>query len=407
MKRLAAYSCSALLTVLVVAPACSGDDDGAAPPLSTGGSGAGGRGGTGGRPSGGATANGGVAGADEPGGATPGGAAGSSGGGDGGSPDVGGAAGVGGEPFGTGGEPSPPPPPDLIEATGGPWPDSLTGICSNGATLSTCPQKGAPYFGQDGTYRLNVPSYTATATQLTDAVTGLTWQVSPPKEPLTQSEAASYCDGLELGGHDDWRLPSRVEYVSLLDEGKGAGYALPPAVPFDATGTYWTSSTSGVTVGLFFVVDDAVGGWNVVVEDSESPARCVRGAALTGSLQAEGGVVTDSMTGLVWQASELEATTRTWAEALDYCESLVLAGKSDWRLPSIKELATLVDEAAVTSPVIAAVFGAEAAKQYWSSTPTEPFLSSPAAFVLDTDFGIAATRSMTESIAARCVGSAG
>jgi Protein of unknown function (DUF1566) len=316
--------------------------------------------------------------------------------------ELGGAAGAGGERLGTGGEPQQPEP-DLIASSGGPWPDSFTGLCSNASTLTVCPKQGEAFFGQDGTYRINVPTYRATASTLTDEVTELVWQITPPEQPLTHTQATSYCDELELAGQTDWRLPTRLEYISLLDEGKGAGYALPADIPFDTTGTFWTASASGVTPTLFFVVDDAEGTWNVFLEGTELQARCVRGAALSGALEADNGVVIDTMTSLTWQASELTNARVTWEEALDYCETLGVGGKEDWRLPSIKELATLIDESATVAPVIAASFGAVAERKYWSSTPTAPFLSDPAAFVLDTDFGISMSLNMSETSAARCV----
>lgn len=52
--------------------------------------------------------------------------------------------------------------------------------------------------------------------------------------------------------------------------------------------------------------------------------------------------VEDNRTGLVWQRVAPTATYR-WKEALEYCEALALAGFSDWRLPSVKELMTIVD----------------------------------------------------------------
>lgn len=398
MTRLAALGCSTLLTLLFAAPACSEDKP---PPLGggadNGGEDGGGSGGGAGR--GGAPGEGGEDGGGQSEGGAQGGAASPQGGAVSG---TGGGPGAGGELQGSGGQPRQPEP-DLVTSSGGPWPDSLTGLCSNGVGLSGCPQQGDAFFGQDGTYRINVPAYTATSTTLSDQVTELVWQIAPPLQALTQAEAVTYCEALELGGQADWRLPTRLEYVSLLDQGKGAGYALPPAIPFDATGTFWTASASGVTPGLFFVVNDQEGTWNVVLQESPFAARCVRGEPRTGTLEAGTGVVTDTATRLTWQASELEDTPRTWEEALVYCETLSLGGKEDWRLPSVKELATLVDESATASPVIAAVFGSEAAADYWSSSPTAPFLASPAAFALDTDFGISLSRDMTETSTARCV----
>ncbi len=63
------------------------------------------------------------------------------------------------------------------------------------------------------------------------------------------------------------------------------------------------------------------------------------------------GTVTDGVTGLVWTASpDLDgdgtvdaADKRTWAEAVAGAAHLTLAGHRDWRLPTIKELYSLID----------------------------------------------------------------
>lgn len=57
------------------------------------------------------------------------------------------------------------------------------------------------------------------------------------------------------------------------------------------------------------------------------------------------GTVSDSITGLMWQQGDEQNDSgrRSWDEALDYCEGLNLAGYSDWRLPNVRELESIVD----------------------------------------------------------------
>ncbi|MBI4848584.1 MAG: DUF1566 domain-containing protein [Nitrospirae bacterium] len=78
------------------------------------------------------------------------------------------------------------------------------------------------------------------------------------------------------------------------------------------------------------------------------------------------GTVTDSRTGLVWQQGE--PGTKTWGAALSYCEGLSLGNKTDWRLPNIKELESLTDDARYYPAIDTLFFPGAYASYYWSST---------------------------------------
>jgi len=56
-----------------------------------------------------------------------------------------------------------------------------------------------------------------------------------------------------------------------------------------------------------------------------------------------GDVWLDSESGLTWQSGEdVGAKSFTWQQAVDYCDKLDWGGYTDWRLPSISELRTLI-----------------------------------------------------------------
>ena len=57
------------------------------------------------------------------------------------------------------------------------------------------------------------------------------------------------------------------------------------------------------------------------------------------------GTMTDNLTGLMWtkDASLPNVTMEYWNQAIDYCDNLTLAGYSDWRLPNVNELESLVN----------------------------------------------------------------
>ncbi len=94
------------------------------------------------------------------------------------------------------------------------------------------------------------------------------------------------------------------------------------------------------------------------------------------------GTVTDLNTGLMWQQSPELYDLSTHAEALGGAESFTLGGYDDWRLPTIKELYSLIDFTGSTYAQIPYIetdyfdfrFGDESLgerfidAQYWSST---------------------------------------
>lgn len=81
---------------------------------------------------------------------------------------------------------------------------------------------------------------------------------------------------------------------------------------------------------------------------------------------AQAGTVRDNATQLTWQQAT-DMTKRTWSEAATYCMQLQLAG-TGWRLPTLKELLTVVDPASTTAPVIdSKAFPGTPADTYWSS----------------------------------------
>ncbi len=104
------------------------------------------------------------------------------------------------------------------------------------------------------------------------------------------------------------------------------------------------------------------------------------GYAYAGNFTDKGdGTVTDSSTGLIWQkcsagqnndsACSGAAGKYDWQQALDYCNSLSLAGySSGWRLPDVKELLSIVDIDQHDPAINLAYFPHTEAWYYWSST---------------------------------------
>ena len=78
--------------------------------------------------------------------------------------------------------------------------------------------------------------------------------------------------------------------------------------------------------------------------------------------------ITDTLTGLVWVRAPV-FTSYTWYEALTYANNLNLCGYTDWRLPNIIELKSVVNSATSTPAAFLTAQGFSVyANPYWSST---------------------------------------
>ncbi len=84
-------------------------------------------------------------------------------------------------------------------------------------------------------------------------------------------------------------------------------------------------------------------------------------------------VVFDRATGLVWAADRIDAGCNNggignWADAITYAEGLTFAGFSNWRLPNVLELISIInfskDNPAIDDPP----FLNSISLNYWSST---------------------------------------
>ena len=98
----------------------------------------------------------------------------------------------------------------------------------------------------------------------------------------------------------------------------------------------------------------------------------VMSTVIFANFSKNGNIVTDSTTALQWQDNE--TVSKTWTDAIDYCEALDLDG-TGWRLPNKKELLSLVDYA-VSNPSIDAVFSYTTSSYYWSSTTSASLTSN-------------------------------
>lgn len=211
----------------------------------------------------------------------------------------------------------------------------------------------------------NPASYTMNGDgTITDNVTGLVWEAAVDDTKYELTPAADHCTQKGAG----WRLPTRIELVSLVDFTVAApGPTLDPVFGDAPDSTYWTSS------GYYGVVDDEwyvgfdAGYSDYGIINQPSVVRCVRAPASTCVPRRyepiAGGLVVDHATGLTWQRT-LDPGEYSWDDAIAYCKSL----GAGWRVPSMKETQTIVDDHQEFPAVDPTAFPDTPSVDFWTGT---------------------------------------
>lgn len=136
-------------------------------------------------------------------------------------------------------------------------------------------------------------------------------------------------------------------------------------------------------------------------------AACVTnltpGSSVERFIDNEDGTISDNKTGLVWQKCNYgleffdgvcggSTVVMTWSEALQNAQEYIDDNDFTWRVPTIKELNSLIERSCV-EPAMSELFDYEAgvAQRYWSSTHAEASHDSSAdvkAMVIDFGEGV-------------------
>ena len=294
--------------------------------------------------------------------------------------------------------------------------------CFNDYIEMKFPGINQKFFGQDAQYEGNIPSYRYNGDgTITDQVTGLVWTKDPGKK-MTYRQAAANADKCRIGGYSDWRLPTIKELYSLIiftgedpDPMSQSTGTLEPFINkvFNftygnpahgeriidsqfATSTLYHSTTMDGNKTMFGVnfADGRIKGYPIVSQGGEKTfyVLYVRGSINYGQnifVDNSDGTITDKATGLIWMTVDsgyLNAGVKkdgklNWSEALTWADNLEYAGRTDWRLPNVKELQSIVDytrcpdvtNSAAIDPIFKSTLiinegGYSDYAQYWSST---------------------------------------
>lgn len=267
--------------------------------------------------------------------------------------------------------------------------------CSNLTTANTRCVRGYPVTEMDNRFidATHTP-LTPSSNQVLDRLTDLIWQRGVSSQ-LNQTDAVSYCSQLQIGSETkgSWQVPKIKELATLLNETVVTGPSTPgpntinrevfPNAGFDL----W-ASTNGKVRSTAFLADL---GWGSLLPWTQSDpsgnyVRCVRSGTLTpelsgthsqslsesqclptvpptngyravwpartgvysdstnqsGRFYAANGIVYDKATQIQWQQNP-SPYNMTYANAVSYCANQTTGGHSDWRLPNLDDLNSIVD----------------------------------------------------------------
>lgn len=270
----------------------------------------------------------------------------------------------------------------------------LTSYVMSGPSFTNLPDTGQTNIvgastGQDAEFVVNPPAFTDLGSNtILDNVTGLFWQKIDSGE-MTWDRAFTNGASVTDGGFTDWRLPTPHELFSICNLGRNPAVdpTYFPTNPAGAAQYWWTSDLFGSDTSRIWSVN--AGGGLGPKQKSETlsaggafryHARYVRGAPPSNGHNFRNnndGTISDLDTGLMWL--QVPASATNWYAALSNAESFVFAGSSDWRLPNVKEMQSIVDVNLATSTAPASAVSilnrflfltnTTPATAYWTSTP--------------------------------------
>lgn len=294
-----------------------------------------------------------------------------------------------------------------------PIPDTGQTRCYNNTEERPCPNPGESFYGQDGNYTINPPSFTkldpsgnslpewATSwAMVKDNVTGLTWENKTSDGSIHDgAKTFTWCDtnpatnggyqgtcgtgtggsatdtatfikalnDVTFGGISDWRMPTPKELASIADLSRESPAINMVWFPNTVSSGYWSSTTYASSMDRAWDVFFEGGHVENNIKTTAKAVRAVRGGQVeSGYIDNGDGTVTDTATGLMWQQETVPG--KIWQFALDYAETLSLAGYKDWRLPTKTELQTIVDFKRKNPAIDTTFFPNTLSSQYWSST---------------------------------------
>jgi Protein of unknown function (DUF1566) len=132
-----------------------------------------------------------------------------------------------------------------------------------------------PVYDAGVSANLNFAQYDAGTTKLIyESHTNLTWDMGGFGPASSEQAAENYCAGRTIG-NVTWRVPTRIELVTLLDFTRTASPFVDPIFT-TVSGAVWSSSPSRTTAGAFWTVS-FLKGTTMVAEADGANVLCVTG----------------------------------------------------------------------------------------------------------------------------------
>ena len=175
--------------------------------------------------------------------------------------------------------------------------------------------------------------------------------------------------------------------LSLTRSGTGSGTitSAPAGINCGAACNAAFTSGTSVTLTATAATGSTFAGWSGACSGTGtcvvtmSAAQYVLAAFAPGTLNGDG-TVTDPTTGLTWmqcaKGQTWDGTTctgtasnYTFDQANALTGTVTFAGQSDWRLPNIRELQTIVDRSVSNPAIDAGAFPATPSSHFWSGSP--------------------------------------